>query len=75
AGEWGGKLATEDALALVEFYRERGARFVADVYDPEDDPRRGLHEAIRRRYRVRVDRPGELLAELVERGGDAHARR
>jgi 4-amino-4-deoxy-L-arabinose transferase-like glycosyltransferase len=64
AGEWGHVLRGEDALALVEFYRARDARYVADLAatDPE---RLALHEAIRRRYNVLVDRPGVLLAELT----------
>ena len=65
AGEWGGTLDRDGPLALVEFYRARGARFVADV--AEADPGRlALHEAIRRRYNVLVDRPGVLLAALTD---------
>jgi hypothetical protein len=65
AGEWGESLDSEGPLALVEFYRGHGARFVADV--STDDPRRlALHEAIRRRYKVLVDRPGILLAVLID---------
>jgi 4-amino-4-deoxy-L-arabinose transferase-like glycosyltransferase len=75
AREWGGELASGGPLALVEFYAGRGARFVADVYDRSDDPRRRLHDAIRSHYRVLVDRPGVLLAELTERGGASHAER
>lgn len=65
AGEWGESLDSEGPLALVEFYRAHGARFVADV--STDDPNRlVLHEAIRRRYKVLVDRPGILLAVLID---------
>lgn len=65
AGEWGKSLDSEGPLALVEFYRAQGARFVADV--ATDDPNRlALHKAIRRRYKVVVDQPGILLAVLLE---------
>lgn len=65
AGEWGESLDSEGPLALVEFYRAHGARFVADL--ATDDPKRlALHEAIRRRYKVVVDRPGVLLAVLTD---------
>lgn len=63
AGEWGAPLDPADPLALIEFYRTRGARFVADV-SATDPGRLALHEAIRRRYNVLVDRPGVLLASL-----------
>ncbi len=66
AGEFGAIIG-EDPLALVEFYRSRGARYVADLVSEGDEPRRRLlHEAIRRRYNVRVDRDGVLIAELIE---------
>ena len=67
AGEWGD--AAEDAVRgpidLVEFYRRRGARYFADLGDRRDDPRRmALHDAVRRRYKVIVDRPEVLVADL-----------
>ena len=64
AGEWGGSLAGDEPLALIEFYRARGARFVADV--GTDPARLALHEAIRRRYNVVVDRDGVLIAILTD---------
>jgi hypothetical protein len=64
AGEWGEGLDAEGPLALVEFYRSRGARYVADVGAGGDPARLALHEAIRRRYNVLEDRPGVLLADL-----------
>jgi hypothetical protein len=64
AGEWGGSLSEADPIGLVEFYREHGARYVADLA-PSDPGRLALHEAIRRRYNVLVDRPGILLAALT----------
>ena len=66
AGEWGGAIDPADPLALAEFYRAKGARFVADVGPDADDPaRRAWREAVRGRYTVLVDRPGVvLLAEI-----------
>ncbi|MEO6810134.1 MAG: glycosyltransferase family 39 protein [Isosphaeraceae bacterium] len=64
ASEWSGTINPANPLALIEFYQGHGARFVADVYDGADDPRRPLHDAIRRRYTVLVDRPGVFLAAL-----------
>jgi 4-amino-4-deoxy-L-arabinose transferase-like glycosyltransferase len=69
AGEWRGTLADGGGpLALVEFYRSRGARYFADLTGPGSEPsRRLLHEAVRARYRVLVDRPGILIVELGPR--------
>ncbi len=77
AGEWRGVTLLERStiidiadvrtpLALVAFYRERGARFFADLTgdDAHDAARLGLHEAIRRRYKVLVDGPAALIADL-----------
>jgi 4-amino-4-deoxy-L-arabinose transferase-like glycosyltransferase len=56
----------DSPLALIEFYRLRGARYVADVAPRGGDERRkALHESIRRRYKVKVDRESVLIAELV----------
>jgi 4-amino-4-deoxy-L-arabinose transferase-like glycosyltransferase len=66
AGEWRGVLDAADPLALVEFYRGQGARYLADLAAAEVEPaRRALHQAIRRRYRVVHDGGGMLVAELV----------
>jgi hypothetical protein len=70
AGEWGGRLDDPgDPLALVEFYRSRGASFLADLGPGEgadpDPLRAAFFRAARARYRVRVDRPGAFVAELV----------
>ena len=70
AGEWGGRLDDPaDPLGLVEFYRARGASFLADLgpgAGEDPDPRRAaFFRAARARYRVRVDRPGAFIAELV----------
>lgn len=75
AGEWGGALEGTDPLALVEFYRARGARFVADVAADGDPTRLALHDAVRRRYNVLVDQPGVLLAALSEPKDAPHGRR
>ncbi|MGZ3337586.1 MAG: hypothetical protein ACXVBV_19885, partial [Isosphaeraceae bacterium] len=67
AAEWPqtGEGRIEGSLDLIDFYRTRGARFVADVVpDPGDEHRKALHEAIRRRYKVRVDCASVLIAEL-----------
>jgi hypothetical protein len=73
AGEWGSTLNTTGAdhhpLALVEFYRARGAQFVAvpgvTADERSADPwRLALQEAIRRRYNVLIDGPDVLIAAL-----------
>jgi Dolichyl-phosphate-mannose-protein mannosyltransferase len=52
-------------LDLIDFYRTKGARFVADVVpDPGDERRKALHDAIRRRYKIRVDCASVIIAEL-----------
>lgn len=67
AGEWGAPLGGSGPLALVEFYRRRGAAYFADVRPARTDPERlALHEAVRGRYNVLVDRPGVLIAALNE---------
>ena len=71
ASEWAAQgLAAEAAavdgpVALLEFYRRRGARYFADV-TPEgaETSRLALHEAVRSRYNVLIDRAGLLLAAL-----------
>lgn len=67
ASEWPGEGSTRvtDPLDLIEFYRLRGARFLADLAPASgDDRRKALHEAIRRRYKVQVDRAPVMIAEL-----------
>jgi len=67
AAEWGEAEPREirGPLDLIEFYRRRGARFVADVGAGAGDDRRiALHESIRRSYKVLVDRASILIAEL-----------
>jgi 4-amino-4-deoxy-L-arabinose transferase-like glycosyltransferase len=70
AGEWGKQLPHDTAIDLVEMYRAQKARYFADLgaspdSRADDEARRvALHEAIRRRYKVIVDLPAILLAEL-----------
>jgi hypothetical protein len=67
AGEWGDRAAVvvRGPIDLVEYYRGRGARYFADLGDRPDDPRRlALHDAVRRRYKVIIDRPEVLIADL-----------
>ena len=75
AAEWGEAEPPDirDPLDLIEFYRRRGARFVADVGAGEGDNRRSaLHEGIRRSYKVVVDRASILIAELNPPESPAH---
>ncbi len=67
AGEWGKEAAgaVRGPIDLVDYYRWRGARYFADLGDRGDDPRRmALHDAVRRRYKVIIDRPEVLIADL-----------
>ncbi len=66
-GEWGKSLRDEGPLALVEFYRRQGARYVAIPISPAvaaEPARRLVREAILRRYNVLVDWPSVLIAAL-----------
>jgi 4-amino-4-deoxy-L-arabinose transferase-like glycosyltransferase len=74
ASEWGTGATVGDPLELVEFYRIQGARWVADVGAAAGDARRlALHEGIRRRYKIWMDRPDFLLAELTSDEPLGHA--
>src|SRR5262249_9474486 len=69
AGARAAALGGEGRLALVEFSRARGARFVAlpgaGGAPGQDEPARlALREAIRGRYNIIVDRPAVLIAAL-----------
>jgi 4-amino-4-deoxy-L-arabinose transferase-like glycosyltransferase len=67
AGEWGESPGGSGALALVEFYRGKGALYFADVRPSAIGAERlALHDAVRRRYKVVIDQPGVLIAELTE---------
>ena len=52
---------------LIETYRHQGARYFADLGSRADDPRRkGLHDFVRQRYKVIVDRPEVIIADLAD---------
>jgi hypothetical protein len=64
----------DNPMNLVEFYRERGARYFADLGNAGNDPRRmDLHEFVRRRYKVIVDSPEVIIADLVHSETRPHA--
>jgi hypothetical protein len=74
AGEWGAKHAVAGPLDLLAFYRNRGARFFADMGSGASGPERKLlHDAIRQRYKVIMDRPEVIIADLVDSGVRFHA--
>ncbi len=76
AGEWqaGDRDRVETPAGLLEYYRERGARYFADLGNSSDDPRRmALHEFVRRRYKVIVDHPDVIVADLVNSEMRPHA--
>jgi hypothetical protein len=76
AGEWGGSLEHGSGEELVNFYRDHGASFVADLTGSTLSKRRqALHAAIRERYTVLVDQSGVLLARLTEHQGGSDGER
>ncbi|MGC8641475.1 MAG: ArnT family glycosyltransferase [Isosphaeraceae bacterium] len=75
AAEWPEKPNFEISshVDLIDFYRMQGARFVADLApQPDDVPRIALREEIRRRYKVLVDDPSVIIAELNPSGTVRH---
>jgi 4-amino-4-deoxy-L-arabinose transferase-like glycosyltransferase len=67
AGEWDPRQRVNGPLELVEYYRRQGARFFADLGCRDTDlARKGLHDAVRQRYKVIVDRPDAIIAELAD---------
>ena len=74
AGEWGRPPGFRSPLELLEFYRGQGARYFADLgsHDPLS-PRKGLHDGVRRRYKVIVDSPEVLIADLSDSGTSSNA--
>ena len=67
AGEWGNKSPAEGPLELIETYRLQGARYFADLGGRADDAlRKDLHDFIRQRYKVIVDRPEVIIADLAD---------
>jgi hypothetical protein len=74
AGEWGIKQEVDGPLELIEFYRHRGARFFADLGEGDDGShRKVLHDAVRRRYKVIVDLPEIIIADLADSGMRSNA--
>jgi hypothetical protein len=67
AGEWEAGRRVDGPLELVEFYRRQGARYFADLGCRKADlTREGLHDAVRRRYKVIVDHPDVIIADLAD---------
>jgi hypothetical protein len=67
AGEWGAGVEVDGPLELLDYYRGRGARYFADLGTcGNDSQRKGLHESVRRRYKVIVDSPEVMIADLVD---------
>jgi 4-amino-4-deoxy-L-arabinose transferase-like glycosyltransferase len=67
AGEWRTGDVVDCPLDLVDYYRRQGARYFADLGCGNADPRRkGLHDAVRRRYKVIVDHPDVIIADLAD---------
>jgi hypothetical protein len=67
AGEWGAGRRVKGPFDLLEYYRSQGARYFADLGGRDDDLRRkGLHDSVRRRYKVIVDRPDVIIADLSD---------
>ena len=67
AGEWEAGRQVDGPLELVEFYRRQGARYFADLGCRKADlTREGLHDAVRRRYKVIVDHPDVIIADLAD---------
>jgi 4-amino-4-deoxy-L-arabinose transferase-like glycosyltransferase len=74
AGEWPTGTEVADPLDLIDHYRRHGARYFADLGSRADASHRmGLHDAIRRRYKVIVDSPHVLIADLSAPGAHWNA--
>jgi 4-amino-4-deoxy-L-arabinose transferase-like glycosyltransferase len=74
AGEWGAAQEVKSPFDLIEYYRRCGARYFADLGCGDSlSQRKGLHDAVRRRYKVIVDSPEVLIADLSESGMSLHA--
>jgi len=67
AGEWEAGRRVAGPLELVDYYRRQGAGYFADLgCRGADLARKGLHDAVRRRYKVIVDRPDVIIADLAD---------
>jgi hypothetical protein len=66
AGEWGVAQDVQSPIELVEYYRQHGVRYFADLRGVGSEPRRKVvHEAVKRRYKVIVECPDVMIADLV----------
>jgi hypothetical protein len=66
AGEWEAGSRIGSPCSLLDYYRKRGARYFADLGNAHNDAQRmALHEFVRQRYKVIVDRPEVIVADLV----------
>jgi hypothetical protein len=64
----------ENPMKLLEFYRGRGARYFADLGNVRHDAMRmALHDFVRRRYKVIVDCPEVIIADLADSETRPHA--
>ncbi len=74
AGEWQAGNWVNDPVELLAYYRERGARYFADLGNTRGDPSQlALHEFVRRRYKVIVNCPEVIVADLVNSETRPHA--
>jgi hypothetical protein len=74
AGEWGGPNSVRCPADLLDHYRRHGACYFADLGGTGDDPERMvLHDFVRRRYKVIVDRREVIVADLVNSRMVPHA--
>src|SRR5262249_24193818 len=69
AQEWATHDDVENPFELLAFYRRMGASYFADLgCHAADTRRKGLHDAVRQRYKVIVDRPDVVIADLSTAG-------
>ncbi len=74
AREWGDEpIHAQDPIALVEFYRDHGAEYFADLSDLSDTRRTALHQSIRERFTIWFDESGVLIAKLDRPREPSHA--
>jgi 4-amino-4-deoxy-L-arabinose transferase-like glycosyltransferase len=65
AGEWTGGSTVETPIELLEHYRAMGAEYFADLGARVPDLQREvLHDEVRRRYKVLIDLPEVMIADL-----------
>jgi 4-amino-4-deoxy-L-arabinose transferase-like glycosyltransferase len=74
AGEWQAGEGVDDPVSLLAYYRDQGARYFADLGNSGGNPRRmALHDFVRRRYKVIIDRPEVIIADLATSEARPHA--